>query len=228
MTERPETAVTSAHHALLFAEIAKAVLETAGADTGEAAVRKCVRRYGEERGRRMALRAQADGAPPNLTSYLQYGEWEVPHEDMEESATETDRDVIAKVFKCPWHTTWEDAGMLRFGKLYCLEIDEALVRGFNPECRIHIAATRTNTGEPCEFRFRDARLPNAAKGRKMPWDYHSGHLLKSMKETIEASLGDAGRDAVETALSAFRRRVGAGVADRIIACSDADFSRLPD
>jgi hypothetical protein len=176
----------------------------------------------------MALRAQADGAPLTLAAFLEYGEWAASPEEMTQTATETDGDVLVEVFKCPWHTAWETTGMMNAGRLYCLEIDAALVRGFNPECEIRITTTRPNTGRHCRFRFRNARRARSAKGRKMPWEYHCGHLLRAMAETLKQELGSAGRDAVATGLAAFRRRAGESAARRVQIASRADFSRLPE
>lgn len=228
MTDETTRELKAAHHALLFAEIAAAAVDAAGVEAGESAVRKAVRRYGEERGRRMALRAHADGAPLSLATFLEYGEWAPSPGEMTQTATETDGDVIVEVLKCPWHTAWETTGMINAGRLYCLEIDAALVRGFNPECEIRIASTRPNTGENCRFRFRNARRSRSAKGRKMPWAYHCGHLLRTMAETLAQELGSTGREAVAAGLAAFRRRAGDDATRCVQIASRLDFSRLPE
>ncbi len=62
----PKIEFTEEHHAMLFALISKAVIERAGEQHGEAIIRKAVRQYGAERGRRMALRAQANRHPRNI------------------------------------------------------------------------------------------------------------------------------------------------------------------
>ena len=77
MSRRCRDAFRAMHHAMLFAWISSAVVARVGTGRGEDVVRRGVRRYGEERGHRMALRAQADGEPLTMASYLAYGEWEV-------------------------------------------------------------------------------------------------------------------------------------------------------
>ena len=52
--------VTAAHHALLFAWLTKAIIRRVGHEKAEPVVRQAVQRYGEQRGRRMAFRAQAN------------------------------------------------------------------------------------------------------------------------------------------------------------------------
>lgn len=51
---------SASHHAILFAFIAKETISTFG-EKGKEALTKGVIRYGNQRGRRMALRALADG-----------------------------------------------------------------------------------------------------------------------------------------------------------------------
>jgi hypothetical protein len=74
MTGPIRSAFSPTHHALLFAWMSLEIIRRAGADEGECIVRSAVQRYGEQRGRRMALRAQANGHPLTMTHYLAYGE----------------------------------------------------------------------------------------------------------------------------------------------------------
>ena len=64
---------SEAQHALLFAWISRAVMETVGEQKGQEAIRKAVLRYGTQRGKRMALRARANGDPLNMLNYMAYG-----------------------------------------------------------------------------------------------------------------------------------------------------------
>ena len=66
---------SASHHAMLFAYLAKRTIDAFG-EAGKAAVTAGVRHYGEQRGRRMALRTQADGNLLDVENYLVYGEWE--------------------------------------------------------------------------------------------------------------------------------------------------------
>ena len=66
---------TETDHAMLFGWMARAVIQRVGEEKGEVVVRQAVRRYGEQRGRRMALRAEANGHPRSMTNYIVYGEW---------------------------------------------------------------------------------------------------------------------------------------------------------
>ena len=217
---------TPTHHALLFAWISRAVIERTGLERGEQVVRKAIRRYGEERGERMALRAQGDGVPLNMTSYMAYGEWAADPGESEHTVFEEDAGVRTVVHRCPWHKAWEDADLMEYGRLYCLEIDTALARGFNPELTLEVNRTLSNDGQDCEFVFRDAEGIVEKKGKVMPWPYHLGHLYWTMSRVLVEELGEVGEQASNAALDRFNAEYG-GDAGRVIeAYCDADFLRL--
>jgi len=194
------------HHALLFGWISKAVHDRVGAEKAEEVIRKAVRRYGEERGGRMALRAEANGHKLSMVNYLAYGEWQPGH-----------------VHKCPWHEAWAENDLLPYGRLYCQEVDEALVRGFNPDLEIEVNGTKSEGEKHCEFVFHDANLGfintlllgyrraiKPAGNAVMPWDYHLGHLFKTVGEVLSEELGELGVEAMDAALEDFKESFGEG------------------
>jgi hypothetical protein len=71
-------AFTTQRHALLFAWVALEAVVRAGGEMAAPVMRAAIRRHGEQRGHRMALRAQQDGQPLSIASYLSYREREVP------------------------------------------------------------------------------------------------------------------------------------------------------
>ncbi|MBN1148292.1 MAG: L-2-amino-thiazoline-4-carboxylic acid hydrolase, partial [Anaerolineales bacterium] len=122
-----EAVLTETHHALLFAWISRAIVQRVGEPQGAAAVRRAVRRYGEQRGGRMAQRAQADGQELSMTNFLVYGEWrysDPAHAESEKAVAPPNYQTFVK--RCPWNTAWLEAELLQYGRLYCLEIDRAL------------------------------------------------------------------------------------------------------
>lgn len=229
------------HHALLFAWLSREVVQRAGKEEGEAIMREAVRRYAGQRGKRMALRAQANGHALTMNHYRMYGEWR--HNDPDASAAEVVEQVPhlkQHVLKCPWHTAWQDNDLLSFGRFYCLEIDEAIARGFNPELTLEVNSTKSNDADVCEFVFQDA--DDAAMEADLPqyraqfgigettvmgWDYHIGHLYKTVGDVIVDSLGVAGKAAVDAALDEFASRYGEKAVQIIKAYQTTDFERLP-
>jgi hypothetical protein len=230
---------TPAHHALLFAWISRAVVQRVGAERGEAVVREGVRRYGQQRGRRMALRAQAHGEALSMFNYLIYGEWRAEGSQSEQRVLASDPHFHVQVTGCPWHAVWQAHDLIPYGRLYCLEIDEALVRGYNPRLKLSVNATLPNDLRDCDFVFHDAHLTpgnlelmeqkKQALGLRavMPWDYHLGHLYKTVGEVVVEELGAVGQEALGAALAEFARRYGEKAAQTIKAYEGTDFDRLP-
>lgn len=231
---------SEAQHALLFAWISRAVMETVGEQKGQEAIRKAVLRYGTQRGKRMALRARANGDPLNMLNYMAYGEWKASPGKMEQAMVEKSPHARIHIPKCPWYTTWDENGLLPYGRYYCLVIDEALASGFNPELQIDVNGTRSNGAGQCEFIYHDANLTPTnesilaykkavvpGESAVMPWEYHVGHLYTTLKTVLTAELGAEGQKAVEQGLAEFKARFGEQASQNVVAFQNTDFDALP-
>lgn len=228
-TDRSEFA--PAHHALLFAWISRAVVRRIGEGRGEAVVRQAVRRYGEQRGRRMALRAATDGYPLTMDAYMAYGEWRAPEGTTAAEVVQEAPDPVQHVLECPWHRAWQDQSVMPYGRLYCLEVDHALARGFSPEIRLSVNSIKSGGDDCCEFVFHGATPEGAVEPNSptvMPWQYHLGHLYKTMGQILVEELGELGKEALEEGLSEFAARYGPAAARAVEAYGDTDFDRLPE
>ena len=239
--DTPLNEFTATHHVMLFAWMSRAVIERAGPERGEPLMRKAVRRYREQRGRRMALRAAQNGHALSMANFIAYGEWAAGEGEMAQEMVEKAPHARVLVHRRPWHQAWEANDLLPYGRPYCQEIDEALVRGFNPGLKLDVNSTRTNDGIPCEFVFHDASLTlprllalaykKAVKPGKqavMPWSYHLGHLFKTASEVIIQEPGETGREAVEAALAAFTAHYGEEAARIVPSYRSTDFDCLPE
>ena len=219
---------TATYHALLFAWLSKAAIERAGEVRGEEAVRKAVRKYARERGGRMAMRAEAAGDALSMTNFMAYGEWQASPGESEQTVVQEEGQVRTAVHRCPWSVAWEREGLIPYGRFYCLEIDTSLLKGFDPDLKLDVLCTQTNDGEDCVFVFHDVDETVRRKGTVMPWEYHCGHLFKTVSEVLEAELGTAGREAVEEASATFAARFGTEAKGVLDQQYSTDFSRLPE
>jgi hypothetical protein len=230
---------TASHHALLFALLSRSAVSHLGTENGEKIMREAVRCYGEQRGRRMALRAQSDGEPLTMLNYMAYGEWRAEAGESEQSMTEMIPHAHSFITRCPWNQDWIESDLLRYGRLYCLEIDPALARGFNPALRLDVLSTLSNDGRPCEFVFYDANLTpanldlldrkkkaNQQKEAVLPWEYHVGHLYAAVKSTLAVALGEGGEAILQEALAAFAQRYGDEAVLVILSYQFVDFNTL--
>jgi len=234
-------ALSETHHAILFALMAKYIFQFAVENKGRATVRKVVKRYGEQRGLRMAMRAKADNRDLTFIDYLIYGEWVSSDPSaMISEIKEHDQDLQTSISRCPWYSAWVANDLLEFGRLYCQEIDNALVKGFNPQLNIEVSQTMTNQGESCKFIYCDALMgeQNAlstvneqrikSKGKNtMPWEYHCGHLLKTFTDIACEELGEDGQRAIKAALDDFSERFGVELTSEISKYRFTDFNNLP-
>lgn len=233
---------TAAHHGLLMAWIGRQVFQRVGPVKGEMVIRKAVRRYGEERGRRMALRAQSNGKELTMLTYLIYGELMLsPDEITQRTEPNNHNNRRLLVERCPWHATWMDEGLIEYGRLYCREIDLAIVRGFNPELHLDVLKTQTNDRQPCDFIFHGAPLSvsnsvammigqKISPGKRviLPWEYHVGHLYKTLSDVLSTELGLTGREAGEAALAEFTARFGEESTRIVLNYQQTDFTSLPE
>ena len=231
---------TPEHHALLFAWMAQELVTSLGEARAATVLRKAVWRYGRQRGHRMALRALGNGDPLTLLTFMAYGEWRAPEGAMEATTVQTTPDLHRQVHRCPWFAVWQIQGVMDYGRHYCRHIDKAILHGFNPELRLKVRGTRPDGSACCEFYYPGADLDKAAMSMLqakqaalglsvvMPWEYHVGHLYKSLSDVMTEALGPRGRAMASSTLALFGRHFGEAAARAVAASAETDFSRLPD
>ncbi len=231
---------TAGSHAMLFAWIAKAAIEKVGENKAGPAIKKAVIRYGEQRGKRMAMRAIANHHPLDMLGYLAYGEWKAGKGEMRMLISKELPNLRVKIPKCSWFTAWQGCRIDTIRQYYCQDIDIAVLHGFNPELKLQVGDIKPEGKQECVMLFYNARLGPSemltmlirktfTPGRKavMPWDYHTGHIYKTMKEVLIRELGSAGEEAVNQAMLEFSNRYGAEAAQIVKEYQDVDFDVLP-
>jgi hypothetical protein len=229
-------AFTAQHHALLFAWIVREAIARVGEGVAAPVLRAAIQLYGEQRGHRMALRAQQDWQPLSMASFLSYREWEVPAGEMQQTGVPWRGDLRVQVRRCCWATTWQQERLTEYGKYYCQEIDKALVRGFSPDLVVDVNGTRTNGSRTCQLVYQGAfegtlvheEAQQDQEQRMLPWSYHTAHLYATMNAVLQRELGSAGVAALQAALETFTSRFGMAVADVLVADAKVDFDVVPE
>lgn len=191
--------------------------------------------------RRMALRARSNGHPLSMINYIAYSELKAISGEMKIKIVERSPHAKVYVHKCPWHTAWEKNGLIPYGRFFCLEIDKALISGFNPELQLDVNGTHTNGSAKCEFVFHDANLTisnyfligyrkvfKPGKKALMPWEYGIGHLFKTLEKVVVDQLGEVGDRAVNAGLVEFAKQYGEQAAQKVVAYRNTDFDCLPE
>ena len=225
LTERTQAFITARYYVRL---------KDSFGERGIAAFRLAVRYYAEQRGRRMAQRAIADGEPLTYATYRRYGEWvntetiRAKGEENRSAVESISPDFENHVSQCPWHTEFRELGLIEAGAAYCRDIDPSLCRGFNPEIR-YLAVQSLNDHPVCIQKVVDSGLsPEDLKAKKKPegirsFDYHCAHSYWSFKKMTKGIFGEAGEELAEAVLSDVRERYGSEAVEILMRFRDTDF-----
>lgn len=201
----------------MFAILSKEIISQEGRTNGEIIISNGIKKYGNQRGHRMALRAINNGDDLSLWNYLAYQEWKVPKRDLKKTIKFDTEYVHSHFLKCPWVVYWNKHNVLEYGKLFCPNTDYALFEGFNPAINIQLIKNRANGDECCDFHFinvtfsflsaikmllKRIKLGNAVI---MPWEYHTAHILFIFKEILMEELGVQGDQIISNVQNEFSK-----------------------
>lgn len=200
------------HHATLFALFAKHAVTLCG-KKGEEVILSGMTVYGRERGARMAANALARGDRLTTMTNQAYGEWKPDYDgQMEFGQLRTEPTLQTYIAKCAWCDAWKKHDLLEYGKLYCVNVDNAVYQGFRPDFVCTPTATALSWGgKRCEFDWGHPVSPEEAEElvRKKKelgtscmkdFNFHTAHLKYTISRTLEEELGEEGKHAVELAL----------------------------
>lgn len=196
------------------------------------------RMYGEERGRRMALRALRDGCPLNFDTYFAYSEWEATEGAFDVTMEARTGYIEEKVFKCPWAEVFREESCIECGLEYCREIDRSIVRGFNPDLSLDMPKVQYQDG-CCQFFFRDQSVTEKCfeNGEKMaehaggpillPFSYHCGHVYTTFSRVVGDTLLTEGEECIRQIRSRLEGCFGKELVDCLEHYKDQNFNFLP-
>ncbi len=228
------------HHALLFAWFARAIILEAGPERGEELLSTAVRLYGNQRGKRMAMRAAANGHRRIFWNYLVYQEWEAPAGQVRKKINVLSPHLNARFVLCPWVEIWRENNLMEFGRHMCRGVDAALFQGFNPDIVMELRSNRADGAPFCDFHFPKEKLSLISavtslirrkmlhKNIVMPWEYHTGHVFKAMSDVIARGLGNQGMAVIQSTLDTFEERFGAEARKTLTTYQYVDFDKIPD
>jgi hypothetical protein len=214
------TSFTVEHHALVMAWMARAAAERFGA-AGEEAIRAGVRCYGIQRGQRMAATARAAGYPNDFVAFVLFGELDFSQTGNQNKIVKKTPHVEINVPVCGWATAWQQAGVMEYGKLYCLEIDTAVMNGFNPNFRFETDGALSNGAPHCRFIYYGGRLgpldllrlmlgkQRISKSALRPFEFHTTELWKALSQTLDERFPEAGQQVVREVKILFAEKYGA-------------------
>jgi hypothetical protein len=226
------------NHAVMFALLCKSTILSRG-ERGRETIQKAVLRYGNERGKRMADRARANGDPIALWTDRAYREWLPDYEgQMEFGYTETEPTLISYISKCAWCDAWEEHDLLEYGKEYCEHINSAVYEGFCPWFKCFaFEPSLVQGGDKCEFNWtqplyrediRRIKEKKEALGNSAIKDftYHTAHLYYTLSDEIRKAFPYGADGIIETAEREYVSIFGQEQLDVIRDYSETDFTSI--
>ena len=169
----------------------------------------------------MAANALSHGDELTTMTNQAYGEWKPDYDgQMEFGQLRTEPTLQTYVSKCAWCDAWKKHGLTEYGKLYCVNIDNAVYQGFRPDfvCT-PITKAMSWGGKRCEFDWGHPLTPDEAamltdKKQKLntscmkDFNFHTAHLKHTIGKTLTEKLGKDGEKAVNLALADFTDAFG--------------------
>lgn len=203
------------HHATLFGLLAKYAI-TENGEKGKEAIQKGMTKYGNERGARMAQNALNHGDSLTTLTNQAYGEWMPDFEGQMDAGQLCIQPTLRTyVSKCAWCEAWKKHHLSEYGKYYCLNVDNAVYEGFRSDftCR-QLSTPLSWGGDRCEFDWgypltEEENLLLAKKKKELgtscikDFTYHTAHILYTISTVLEKELGDAGIQAVKSAVKEY-------------------------
>ena len=208
------------HHAILFALLAKHAVTLCG-KKGEEAILTGMTAYGNQRGARMAKNALAHGDELTTMTNQAYGEWKPDYDgQMEFGQIRIQPTLQTYIAKCAWCDAWKKHGLTEYGKLYCVNVDNAVYQGYRSdfECK-SISTALSWGGTRCEFDWghplSDEEAVELVNRKKelgtscmKDFNFHTAHIKHTVSKTLIDELGEDGEKAVELALDEFAEMFG--------------------
>ena len=227
------------NQAMMFAFLSKYTILAHG-EEGRKVIQEGMKRYGRERGARMAARARANGDPVCLWTNQAYGEWKPDYAgQMEFGTVTTEPSLVTYISKCAWCEAWKKYDILEYGREYCVNVDAAVYEGFGEGFGCGAVCTPVTTamswgGEVCRF---DWGLPLSTEDQQKISDkkaelgtramrdfaFHTAHIYCAITDTICKHFPEDSHDIIGKAERDYTDLFGQEDFDALLEFSAADF-----
>jgi hypothetical protein len=169
----------------------------------------------------MADRARASGRPLDVLSYLVFSEIDTSANTWRIARTTPYLELHA--LKCGWHDVWSKNDLMEAGGLYCHEIDDAILHGFNPNIQFQVDGTLSNGASACRFLYYGWKI-NFIDSLRLAWykkqagnrylrafSFHVLHYYRTMSHTLDEAFDAKGRVICATCADRFNDRFGISI-----------------
>lgn len=201
-------------HAMMYALLVRAAFAYLG-DDADKAVHTATVLYGSQRGERMRARALEHGFPLDMAAYFALQEWRARPDEFDGITLQKTPCLVTCQRLCPWTQAWKLFSMEQYGKLYCRDVDAAILHGFDPQLTLQLDQTLSGGDPCCHFTFDNACEDEAFAARRdryaqllgdsavRPFAYHTAHVFCAFRGVME-SYGQRGQRVMEQAEADFK------------------------
>jgi hypothetical protein len=155
-------------YSLLYVHMAKEFVETFGKE-GEEALRRAIRNYARERGRRLRERHEAEGLPITVKTLFEHNDLPLDKRFRRNPIELTDFTRYSETLVCPYHEVWADLGLSHLGLIYCMEFHQAMWGAYISDIIVDLPETLTEGNEKCRFEVyrkgHKKKIPDPAPAR---------------------------------------------------------------
>lgn len=135
----------------IFSTLAEEVIKEFG-KKGREVIGRAVEKFGEERGRKIGELVKSLGKELTLQNFFIYGDLDGGQiTKMKPKIVDGNMEIFIR--DCVFCNAAKDWGKLDYGKIYCEFVDEAIIRGYNPDIKLEISKTLTHGDKKCHFKY---------------------------------------------------------------------------
>jgi len=135
----------------LFCTIAEEVITQFG-NKGREAIVESVKKYGEERGRRVAKFVKSEGKELTLKNFFIYRDYD-GNSVAKAKLNIVDGNLDVIIRDCVFCTGCKEWEKLAYGSIYCDHIDTSILKGYNPNLTIEVLSKLTKGDKRCVLRY---------------------------------------------------------------------------
>lgn len=195
-------------HALYYALLAKAVLETDHLQNAETCLKHITEEYGRRRGARMRANAAALCPADDLSAFFLTGEWAGKPGENQSELLWLSHTTESRVHVCAWYDTWRQYGLLAYGTYYCRWIDPAIAEGFDGSFRLSVPQTKGAGDSVCRFVWNQpVSAPESERPFLLPFSFHIEELRHTAQEVLYRTVPEQAKDILKRTEDAFQESV---------------------
>lgn len=192
-------------HALYYALLAKAVLETDHLQNAETCLKRITEEYGRRRGARMRANAAALCPADDLSAFFLTGEWAGKPGENQSELLRHPNTTESRVHVCAWYDTWRQYGLLPYGTYYCRWIDLAIAKGFDGSFTLSVPQAKGAGDSVCRFVWNQPiGVLKSERPYLLPFSFHIEELRHTAEDVLRSTVPEHAEDILRRTETAFQ------------------------